>query len=229
MNRPRRTRRRAARSRPHGLTAGASVLGLHVPGSSAVHRAPASVKLAALAVLGTLLAVVRSAPLSAGALVAVLVVTGLARVGVGILLRQARAVLFMLVVFAAVQAWSAGIAPALATSLGLAATVLAAALLTATTRADALLDMLTAVLERAAQLPVVGRHVRAESLSLAVALMLRAVPAVAQIERETRDAAMARGLERSPRARLVPTVVRTVAMAHRTGEALAARGAGDGG
>lgn len=203
------------------------MLGLHVPGDSAVHRAPAGVKLAALAVLGTVLAVVRSAPLSAGALVAVLVATGVARVGVSVLLRQARAVLVMLVVLAAVQAWSAGLAPALATSLGLAATVLAAALLTATTRADALLDMLTAVLHRAARLPVVGRHVRPESVALAVALMLRAVPAVAQVERESRDAAMARGLERSPRARLVPTVVRTVAMAHRTGEALAARGTSD--
>lgn len=227
MNRPRRTRRRAARPRPHGLAAGASVLGLHVPGDSAVHRAPAGVKLAVLAVLGTVLAVVRSAPLSAGALVAVLVVTGFAHVGVGVLLRQARAVLVMLVVLAAVQAWSAGLEPALATSLGLAATVLAAALLTATTRADTLLDMLTAALYRAARLPVVGRHVRAESVALAVALMLRAVPAVAQVERESRDAAMARGLERSPRARLVPTVVRTVAMAHRTGEALAARGTSD--
>ncbi|PFG35798.1 biotin transport system permease protein [Flavimobilis soli] len=232
--------RRPARSRPArlgtgagagtaaGAGAGASVLGLHVPGSSVVHRAPAGVKLAVLAVLGVLLAVGRSALLAAVVLVAVLALAAAARVGVGVLLRQARAVLVMLVALAAVQAWSVGVEASLATSLGLAATVLAAALLTATTRADALLDMLTAVLCRASRLPLVGRRVRPESVALAVALMLRAVPAVAQVERETRDAARARGLERSPRARLVPTVVRTVAMAHRTGEALAARGAGDG-
>lgn len=227
MTSGRAARGRKARRRPPRLATGAGVLGLYVPGDSGVHRAPAGVKLLALAVLGTILAFGRSAPLSAGGLGAVLVVALVARVGVGTLLRQARTVLVMLMALAAVQTWSVGLAPALATCLGLAASVLAAALLTATTRADALLDMLTTVLDRAARLPVVGRHVRVESVALAVALMIRAVPAVAQLESESRDAAMARGLERSPRARLVPTVVRTVAMAHRTGEALAARGAGD--
>ena len=44
---------------------------------------------------------------------------------------------------------------------------------------------------------------------------------------QTGDAARARGLERDPRARLVPLVVRSVAHARATGEALDARGIGD--
>ena len=57
--------------------------------------------------------------------------------------------------------------------------------------------------------------------------MLRSVPALLTTATEVRDAARARGLDRSPRALLVPTAVRTVARARATGEALAARGIGD--
>ncbi len=44
---------------------------------------------------------------------------------------------------------------------------------------------------------------------------------------ETRDAARARGLGRHPRAYLTPFVIRVVARAHETGDALTARGLGD--
>jgi len=44
---------------------------------------------------------------------------------------------------------------------------------------------------------------------------------------ESRDAARARGLDRDPRAVVVPAAVRAVGHARRTGEALAARGLGD--
>jgi biotin transport system permease protein len=54
--------------------------------------------------------------------------------------------------------------------------------------------------------------------------MLRAIPSTAEIADETKQAALARGLERSPRARLTPLVVRVVARARMTGEALHARG-----
>ena len=57
--------------------------------------------------------------------------------------------------------------------------------------------------------------------------MLRAVPALMRTATEVRDAARARGLERDPRALLVPAAVRAVGRARATGEALAARGIGD--
>ena len=57
--------------------------------------------------------------------------------------------------------------------------------------------------------------------------MIRAVPTTLDLARQTRDAARARGLERDPRARLVPLVIRSVAHARATGEALDARGVGD--
>jgi len=66
--------------------------------------------------------------------------------------------------------------------------------------------------------------VNPEAVALAFSLMLRAIPATVEIAEETRQAALARGLERSPRARLTPMVIRVVARARMTGEALHARG-----
>ena len=60
-----------------------------------------------------------------------------------------------------------------------------------------------------------------------VGIMLRAIPALLETFAETRDAARARGLDRSPRALLVPAAVRTVSRARATGDALAARGLAD--
>jgi biotin transport system permease protein len=100
--------------------------------------------------------------------------------------------------------------------------VVAAGAVTATTPADRMLDLLDRALR---PLRVVG--VRPDVVALAVALMLRTVPALLTTAHEVRDAARARGLDRSPRALLVPAAVRTVARARATGEALAARGIGD--
>ena len=67
----------------------------------------------------------------------------------------------------------------------------------------------------------------ADAVALAFSLMIRAIPTTIAIADETRDAAVARGLERSPRARLTPLVIRVVAHARATGDALQARGIGD--
>ena len=66
-----------------------------------------------------------------------------------------------------------------------------------------------------------------EQVALAFSLALTAIPTVLALAQETHAAAKARGLERSPRAYLVPFVLRVVAHAQLTGEALQARGIGD--
>ena len=65
------------------------------------------------------------------------------------------------------------------------------------------------------------------SFALSVGLFLRTIPVLARMSLETRDAARARGLDREPRAILVPAAVRMVAHARATGDALAARGLGE--
>lgn len=69
--------------------------------------------------------------------------------------------------------------------------------------------------------------VKPERVALAFSLVLGAIPHLFGLARETRAAAKARGLERNPRALLVPFALRTVAHAQLTGEALHARGIGD--
>ena len=71
-----------------------------------------------------------------------------------------------------------------------------------------------------------GAHLEVSAVT-AVALAIRAVPASIELAHETKDAASARGLGNNPRALLSPFVIRMVARAQLTGDALAARGIGD--
>ena len=197
-------------------------LGLYRHGRSVLHRAPAGAKLAALTVLGVAVVVARG-PVAAVALLAVAATAvTVGRVPWRGLARSLLPLLLSLLVLGAYQWWQRGAAVAVEVVADLLTLVLAASAVTATTPADRMLD----VLERAVRpLRVLG--VRPDLVALAVALMLRSVPALLGTAAEVRDAARARGLERSPRALLVPTAVRTVARARATGEALAARGIGD--
>ena len=63
-----------------------------------------------------------------------------------------------------------------------------------------------------------------ERIGLAVSLMLRSIPFIVGSVGELRDAVRARGLRPGPVRLVTPAVISTVAYAHRTGEALAARG-----
>ena len=93
---------------------------------------------------------------------------------------------------------------------------------TATTPTDVLLHGLSRAVR-----PLHRIGLPPEGFALAVALMLRTVPALGDLFTDVRDAARARGLERTPRAQLVPFAVRAVGRSRAMGEALAARGIGD--
>ncbi len=197
-------------------------LGQYRHGTGLLHRLPVPAKLAGLAVLGIAVVVTRG-PLPALLLLAVALV-GVRTAGVRWrgAVRSLPPVLVTAAVLTVYQWWQRGPAVAIEVSADLLTLVLAATAVTASTPADRMLD----VLERAVR-PLRHVGVRPDVVALAVALMLRAVPAVLTTAHEVRDAARARGLERNPRALLVPTAVRTVARARSTGEALAARGIGD--
>ena len=96
-----------------------------------------------------------------------------------------------------------------------------AGLLTATTPVTTMLD---AVVRGARP---VSRWVDPEVVALTLAVVLRSVPWVSGAFAVVRESARARGLERHPRALVVPTVIQVVAYGRSTGEALAARGLTD--
>lgn len=99
--------------------------------------------------------------------------------------------------------------------------VLAARLILCTTPATVLVDALVRAADR---LPFVD----GERFGLTVGVMLRSIPFLMGAFYDVRDAARARGLERHWLARLSPVVVRAVGFAQATGDALAARGLGEG-
>jgi biotin transport system permease protein len=198
------------------------VIGLYLPGASALHRCPAGVKLAGLAVLVSVLVAVRTptAVLVAALLVAALLV--LARVPARAVAAQLWPLRWVVLALVPFQWWTGGWRAAVVVVGTLLVAVAAAAVVTLTTRVSAMLDALSALLR-----PLRRLGVDPERVALVLALTIRAVPVLAATAAEVRDARRARCLERSPRALLVPLVVRTVRHADRLGEALAARGVDD--
>ena len=143
-------------------------LGLHQPGTSLLHRAPAAAKLVGLAVAGLVVVLVHGPQSALAALTVAIGAHTVARL-----------------------AWHR-------TRRGLAGTAVVA-------------------------LVIGGYQTWARGWEVGV----ETAAVLVQAALESRDAARARGLERSPRAVVVPAAVRMVGHARATGEALAARGLGE--
>jgi biotin transport system permease protein len=202
-------------------------LALYVPRASPVHRTPAGWKLGALGALGVLVFLVPTLPVTAAALAGVLLAgLLLARLPLAVLARQARAVLWWLVVLFAFHALVTDVATGAVTSLRLLALVLAAAVVTATTR----VTEMVAVVERiCAPLALVG--VRPARIGLVLAMTLRFIPLVTERADRIREAQAARGGSlrgvRGLTMTVVPLLVQVLQLAHTVSEALDARGADD--
>jgi biotin transport system permease protein len=198
------------------------LIGACLPGTSPLHRAPAGAKLAGLTVFLVVLTTLRSRVVVAGALAVVVVLAVLGRVGVRPLLAQVRPVLWLAGMIAAFQWWAAGPWTAAVVAGSLMLAVAAAALVTLTTRAQDLLDAVVAALR-----PLRRLGVDPQRVGLVLALAVRTVPVMADLAQQVHEARVARGASRSPRALVVPLVIRAVRHADRLGEALAARGVDD--
>jgi biotin transport system permease protein len=196
--------------------------GLHQPGDTILHRLPVGAKVLGLAGLSLAVVVVRDVRLAAVFLLVTLLLAVVARVPLRSVWRAARGVLLVAVVASTFQWWWYGAEKAVETFLDLLSLALAALALTATTTVN---EMVDALARWARPLRVLGLD--PDRVALTVALTVGALPGTIAIARETRDAARARGLDRSPRAYLSPFVIRVVARAHESGDALHARGIGD--
>ena len=198
------------------------LLGVYQPGTTFLHRMPAGLKLTAMAVISVVVVTFRS-PATSGVLVTVvLALLAVARVRLRLLARTLRGLLLVMALLTAWQAWQQGWAHAFAVVGALVGLVLLATVLTVTTSVDELLDTLTRALG-----PFRRFGVDPALVALAFSLMIRAIPTTLEIGRETRQAAQARGLDRHLRALLTPMVIRSVAHARATGDALHARGIAD--
>ena len=195
----------------------------HVPGTSVVHRMPLWAKLVGVLAVGVLPWVAASVWPLALVTIALAGVVVMTRLPARRLLRSMRGLLPVLVLLLAFQWWSHDLAYAVRVVLGIVNAFVAAGILTATTPVTDLLDGVV----RAAR--PLRRVVDPEVVALTLGVVVRSVPWVAGSFSSVRESARARGLDRDPRAVVVPTVVHVVAFARSTGEALAARGLTDPG
>jgi biotin transport system permease protein len=201
-----------------------SMIGDFQPGTTLLHRLPAGVKLLAMLAAAVATVVVRGWVASLVALGIAAALLAWSGAGLRVTLTALRGVAIAVVLLFVWQTWQHGWPRAVETVGDIVALMLLATVLTVTTRVQDLLDAITAGLR-----PLRRVGVDADRVALAFALTIRAIPATLDLARETRQAAQARGLERSLRARLVPFVIRVVARAHETGAALHARGVADQG
>lgn len=201
-------------------------LGLHVPGTSPVHRAPVWAKLTVLAVFLVTTAVVVDTWVGGLASIALVVLVALlARVPLRVLARQLTGPIPILVFVGLLLWWRSSWQDALATVLVLLAAVSAAVLLTLTTRVSAMMAGFDRMLR-----PLGRLGVPVEAVSLALTLTIRLIPLQVQMVGEVLDARKARGSRAaglSLTAFGVPVVVRTILRARGISDALRARGAAD--
>lgn len=205
--------------------------GAYRPGRTPLHRARPGAKLVALVGFGAL---VVATPALAGTIgfpawplaLAAVAVGGAVALGAGLrwseLWRIARGFALFAVLLFAFQTWQRGWERGVEVVAGIVALILAATAVTASTAIDDMLDTVAGSLR-----PLRRAGVSPDRVALTFALAIRFLPLAFQLAAETRDAARARGLERSPRALLVPFVLRMVAHSRRTGAALQARGLDD--
>lgn len=201
-------------------------IGLYRPGGSLLHRLPAGAKLALLVVFGVGTVLI-DRPWQVGiALFVVLcgyrVACASVRAALQTAWRQFRPLWWMLAAIGIFHGFATSWQAAVTVVGGLLELILLAALVTLTTRTLDLVDVVVRVIR-----PVHRIGIDPNRVGLLLTLGIRAVPVVAGLAGQVRDAQRARGLGTSVRAFAVPLVVRVLRHADHTGEALAARGVDD--
>lgn len=194
---------------------------LYRPGTSAVHRLPAAVKLAVLAATAVALSLAPPDPWIIGvALAAVFSLYGLARFPPIVPATELWRLRWIVLVLGAALWILVGPLTAWINTGRVVALVLLAGLLTLTTRTGELLAVLHAVLR-----PLRRCRVDVEAVAMTVSLAITMVPVVAGFADQVREAQRARGARLGIRW-IVPLMVRTLRHADDVGDALAARGLG---
>ncbi|GAA1123200.1 MULTISPECIES: energy-coupling factor transporter transmembrane component T [Microbacterium] len=194
---------------------------LYRPGTSAVHRLPAAVKLAVLAATAVALSLAPPDPWIIGvALASVFSLYGLARFPPIVPAAELWRLRWIVLVLGAALWIFVGPLTAWINTGRVVALVLLAGLLTLTTRMGELLAVLHAALR-----PLRRCGVDVEAVAMTVSLAITMVPVVAGFADQVREAQRARGARLGIRW-IVPLMVRTLRHADDVGDALAARGLG---
>lgn len=192
---------------------------LYRPGTGCLHRVPAGVKLASLALSAIVIMAAVHDLVSAGI---ALSATALLYVAAGFhdatILRETWRLRWLILVLGAALAVFVSPEVAVVNTSRVVVLILLAALLTLTTPVGALLDTLHRLLR-----PLRPLGVNADAVALTLLLTLTLVPFIADVLSQVRAAHAARGV-RMGRHALLPVVVRVLRHADDVGDALSARG-----
>jgi biotin transport system permease protein len=199
-----------------------STIGVYSPGGSVVHRAPAGLKLLLLVAAGAAAFMVDTLVVLAACLVGALLLHAVAGLGPRTVWSQVRPVLWLLLAFGVLHAVLNGWQAAVMVCGTIVVLVLLAGLVSSTTRTTALVDAIVAVLR-----PLRRVGVDPDRVGLLLGLSVRAVPVVAGLAAEVRDAQRARGVRADVRTFGAPFLIRSLRHADALGEALRARGVDD--
>jgi biotin transport system permease protein len=198
------------------------LLANYVPGTSVIHRMPLWLKFLVVLACGMASFLIVDWRLAAAALVLMCTLFLVSGAGPARLFRAVRPLLPVLLAIGLFQWWQLGAPTSARIVLNILLCVVAASLLTATTPLHRLLDGVVSLAR-----PFQRFGADPERFALTIAIMLRSIPFIAGAFEDVRDSARGRGLERNPRALVLPVFITTVAYARHTGDALAARGLGE--
>lgn len=193
---------------------------LYLPGNTWLHRSPAGLKLAVLAVCSTALMWVHSPNLLLVACVLVCLSVRWAGASVQQVWQQLSPLLWLLFVLGGLSVWSHGVLQALEMVLRLLTLVLAALVVSMTTPLTQMMQVVAWLLRPFQRLGWVD----ADKVALGVGLTLRLIPELAVQWQDIREAQLARGLTPSPLTMGVPMLLRTLRRADEIAEAIDARG-----
>lgn len=193
---------------------------LHVEGTSLLHRMPVKPKLFGLMVFGLLLYFIDQPVVLGAALVLTALLYRSTGIGLPEGFRRLKPVLFTIGFLAAVNLWLLSPNEALVITLRLVAILFLAAAVTASTT---IADFMAAVTDLARPLEKLG-VMKASDLGLALGLVLRFVPDIAQRYEALKEAHAARGIPVKLSRMLGPLIISTLKDADRIAEAIDARG-----
>jgi biotin transport system permease protein len=194
------------------------MLALYIPRHSPIHRLPAGFKLAACLAGTTVIALLGPLWALGGALFLILALYSLARLPLSAVTSALSPLLLIGGAIVTLQLTLSGWPEAATTALRLPALVLFASLVTFTTP---LSDMIETVTRAASPLARFG--VSPAKIGLAIALVLRFIPALAKDWQEIEQARAARGASGPGFLAIGPLILRILSMTNALGDAIAAR------
>lgn len=195
------------------------LFGTYQPLNTPVHRAPLWAKGVFILVLGMYLAVTNHWAFGLVALVLVLALGALAKIPGGTWLQALTSLTWLLVILSVYYLVSGKIVSGADVLLTLLTMIAVSKVLLWSTPLPVLID---GFIWLCAPLKWVGGS--PERVGLALALMVRSIPVIMDSWRLIQAAVVARGVKVAQFRLFIPLVIATVAYAHETGDALAARG-----